>query len=165
MTVSLFARMLDSYEHRPAIGAPRDAGDFALLRPDHETANLSGRRVADQHLIVALAGIPFLIAVVAVGLDPQQAVIVERDPVRRIEHVALVDVFRSCVGIVVNCRIAGCDKQIPAEAGGRMIAFIRHPPDDLSEVVRLAGIRTADRSLVTARIGLHSAILVIGESD
>ena len=69
MAVALFARMLDPDEDRLTVRAEGNAGDFAFARADHETLDLTGFRIADQHLVVALVGEIAFVAVLAVPIE------------------------------------------------------------------------------------------------
>ena len=106
MTVTFAAGVLNADEQRSAVEAPRDAGDFALFRPDHEPLDLARDRVADQHLIVTVPGKISLVGVFAVGLDPQHAGQIEGKAVRCIEHIMGCHVCGAGAGVSVNDRVA-----------------------------------------------------------
>ena len=93
MTSALFSRVLDAHEDRATIGTPGDSGDFAFARTDHESPDLAAMGIADQHLVVSHAGEISGVAVVPVGLDPQEPVRIEGNAVGRIEQVPFMDVF------------------------------------------------------------------------
>ena len=164
MAVALLAGMLDANEERPAVRTPGDAGHLALARPDQEPPDLAGLGIADQHLVVALSIEVPAAGVLAVGLDPEHAVGVEGEAVGGVEHVVLVDVVRARPFVVVDQGIARDHEQIPGESAGEVIASIGPPPHDLPVDVLRARIGSADGSGVAAGIGLHSAVLVVGEA-
>ncbi len=156
--------MLDADEHGLAVGAPGDPGDLALAWADEEAANLARSGVAHQHHVVALAGEVALVGVLAVGLDPEAALAVEGDAIRRVEHVVGIHVGGAGARVAVDRRIAGDDVEVPCERGGCMVAAVGHPAHDLAVLVLLPRVGSAHRRQVAARIGLDAAVLVVGEA-
>ena len=62
--------MLDADEEGIFVGTPRKAGDLAFPGPHHESPDLAGRGITDQHLIVALALEIAGFRVLGVGSNP-----------------------------------------------------------------------------------------------
>lgn len=87
--------MLDADEQRLAVGGPSEARDFATDGADHEALDFAGHRIADEHLVIALAGEVAFVFVISVRLDPDEAGFVEREAVGRVEHIVGVDVGRT----------------------------------------------------------------------
>ena len=55
--VRRLTRVLAPHEHRLLVGGHEHAGDLALLRPGQKPADLAGRRIGAQHLVVAEPGV------------------------------------------------------------------------------------------------------------
>lgn len=71
--------------------------------------------------MVALAGESFLVAIVAVDLNPRQAVVVGSESVRRTEHALLSSFFEPALTSSYAAGLPATTK-IPAEARSRMVA-------------------------------------------
>ncbi|MND54676.1 hypothetical protein D3C80_457390 [compost metagenome] len=151
--------MLDADEVGALVAGPGLAGDFGTLRGSQEALDAAGGRVARQHLVVALAGEVAFIAILAVGLDPEQTSAIEHHAVRRVEHVAFVDVRRTRIGVLVDGGVAGHAEQVPLELAVRMVVIFRIPAHDLAVFVLLARVGGIGRHGIAAGIGAQLAVL------
>ncbi len=85
--ISSPSRMLNVNEQRSVVRRKRNAGDFTPARSGQETAVFVSARNGGDHLVIAHPLVRFLIdgAGRDVGLDPQYALMIERQAIRAAE--------------------------------------------------------------------------------
>ena len=147
MAVATLTGVLDANKHRLAVATPSDARHLTLVWPHQETANFTGLGIAQQHLVVALASVIFRVGVAAIGLYPETTARIERQPVRRVEHIVSIDIRRARIRVVVNRRVTRDNVQIPVETRRRMVTVVRTHTNDLAVSVAFAWVGAANRRI------------------
>mmetsp|Transcript_304 Transcript_304/g.835 ORF Transcript_304/g.835 Transcript_304/m.835 type:complete len:579 (+) Transcript_304:301-2037(+) len=158
------ARVLDAHEHGAFVRRPGQTRHLGAVGARQEAADFTRHRVARQHLVVAHAFKLAFVVVIAVRLDPHDAGGVEHHPVRRVEHVAGVDIGRSLVRPLLVGRIARHDKEVPFKGVRCVVVARRTPAHDLAKVVDLAWVGPVWRGVIAACIGFHAAVFVVGQT-
>ncbi|CRM84567.1 hypothetical protein [Pseudomonas sp. 22 E 5] len=164
-----FPWMLNPHKQGLLVRRKADTRDLARHRPNHEAADFPGVGVGAQHLVIAHAGEVALVAVVAVGKDPQAPGLVEAETVGAVEHVLRVDVGRAALRRTrMHTGVAGHHKQVPGEGVGAVVIRIGFPAQNLPVDVFLARVRPAHRLAVFAAfgvIGKRAIHLAVGGAD